>query len=55
MGNPTTAGPVFRVSILGEQQTEAYEQVYAQLDSAHGVVHVFSADAQTHSRPDRVE
>ena len=48
MSTPTTAGPAFRVSILGEQQTESYERVYAQLDPAHGVVHVFSADGQTH-------
>ncbi len=44
----TTAGPAFRVTILGPEQSEAYEQVYARLDSAHQVVHVFSADGQTH-------
>ena len=33
MSDPTTAGPAFRVSILGEQQTESYERVYAQLDA----------------------
>jgi hypothetical protein len=48
MPDPTTAGPAFRVSVLGEQQSEAYEMVYVQLDAANCVVHVFSADAQIH-------
>ena len=45
--NAITSGPAFRVTILGEQH-EAYEGVYAKLDAEHGVVHVLSADAQTH-------
>ena len=45
--NATISGPAFRVTILGEQH-EAYEGVYAKLDAEHGVVHVLSADAQTH-------
>jgi len=45
---PTTSGPAFRVTILGPQHAEAYEHVYAAIDEARGVVHVFSHDASTH-------
>ena len=48
IASPTVSGTAFRVTILGPQPAEAYERVHAQLDAAHGVVHVFSADAQTH-------
>lgn len=44
---PTTAGLAFRVTLLGHE-AEAYEGVYALLDAQYPVVHVFSADAQTH-------
>ena len=45
---PTTSGPAFRVTVVAPQHAVAYEQVYAQLDAAHGVVHVLSADGRTH-------
>ena len=45
---PTTSGPAFRVTILGPQQAEAYEHVYATIDEARGVVHLFSHDGKTH-------
>jgi hypothetical protein len=45
---PTTAGVAFRVTIIGPEQAEAYENVHAVLDDGRGVVHVFSADASTH-------
>lgn len=48
MTSPTTVGLAFRVSILGEQQTESYERVHVRMDPTLGVVHVFSADEQTH-------
>ena len=43
-----TSGPAFRVTIMGPQQAEAYERVFAVLDSEHGVVHLFGHDGQTH-------
>ena len=46
--SPTTAGPAFRVTLMGAQHAEAYEGVYADLDAQHGVVHVFSSDRQVH-------
>ena len=46
--SPTTSGPAFRVSILGPEQSEAYERVHVVLDERYGVVHVFGADGQTH-------
>jgi hypothetical protein len=45
---PTMSGPAFRVTIMGPQQAEAYERVYAVIDDARGVVHLFSHDAKTH-------
>lgn len=45
---PTTSGAAFRVTIIGPQQAEAYENVYAILDSEFGVVHVLSADRTIH-------
>jgi hypothetical protein len=45
---PTRSGRAYRVSILGPAQVEAYSDLHVTLDSQHGVVHVFSADAQTH-------
>ena len=46
--DPTTAGLAFRVTIMGPQQAEAYEHVYALLDDARGVVHLFGHDGRTH-------
>lgn len=46
--NPTQSGAAFRVSIIGPEQAEAYMNVHAALDAEHGVVHVYSSDAQTH-------
>ena len=45
---PTTSGPAFRVTILGPQQAEAYENVYAVIDEARRAVHLFSHDGTTH-------
>jgi hypothetical protein len=45
---PQIAGVAFRVTIIGPQQAEAYENVHAVLDDKRGVVHVFSADTHTH-------
>ena len=45
---PTTAGPAFRVTIVSAQHTEAYQGVQASIDGDRGVVHLFSADGQTH-------
>jgi hypothetical protein len=46
--SPTTAGPAFRVSLIGPQISEAYEAVYAVLDARYPVVHVLSPDTRTH-------
>lgn len=46
--NPSTAGAAFRVSILGQEQTESYRDVHVAIDPENHVVHVFSADARTH-------
>lgn len=43
-----TSGPAERVVVMGPQHAIAYQNVYAQMDAEHGVVHIFSADAQTH-------
>ena len=45
---PIHSGPAFRVSILGGEQVEAYPHVHAEIDADRRVVHVFSADRQTH-------
>jgi hypothetical protein len=45
---PTTSGPAFRVTILGPQQAEAYEHVFAMIDEARRVVHLFNHDGKTH-------
>lgn len=45
---PNTAGLAFRVTIIGPQQAEAYENVHVILDDARGVVHLFGPDARTH-------
>jgi hypothetical protein len=47
-GQPTTDGLAFRVTILGSDTPESFLNVRAQLDKDHDVVHVFSADGQTH-------
>ena len=46
--DPTRAGPAFRVTLIGPQHAEAYANVYALIDPDHAVVHVLSADGQTH-------
>src|SRR5687767_13420352 len=46
--DPTRAGPAFRVTIIAPQHAEAYGNVYAVIDPDHAVVHVLSADGQTH-------
>lgn len=48
MSTPITAGPAFRVTLLGEPQSEAYQGVFVQLDATHRVAHVFSADETIH-------
>ncbi|HEX8432941.1 MAG TPA: hypothetical protein VF625_16765 [Longimicrobium sp.] len=48
MSAPTLSGPAFRVTILGQQYAEGYENVFAKIDPAHSAVHVFSADGETH-------
>ena len=45
---PTTSGPAYRVTLMGPQQAEAYEKVFAVLDAEHGVVHVLDAETTTH-------
>jgi hypothetical protein len=45
---PTTSGPAFRVTMIGQQNAEAYEGVYAIIDEKSRFVHVLSADGQTH-------
>ncbi|MBW3628028.1 MAG: hypothetical protein KY464_01910 [Gemmatimonadetes bacterium] len=45
---PITAGLAYRVTIIGPQQAEAYENVHAILDGERGVVHVFDRDARLH-------
>jgi len=45
---PTTSGPAYRVTLLAPQQAEAYQGVYVRLDAQRGVVHLYSADGQTH-------
>lgn len=47
-GAPQTAGPAYRVSILGPEQVEAYMNVHVVIDREHPVLHVFAADATTH-------
>ncbi len=48
MENVKTSGPAFRVIVLGPQQAMVYEGIHVQFDPAHPVVHVLSADQQTH-------
>jgi|GEM_PF-5444802 hypothetical protein len=48
MSAPTVSGPAFRVTILGQQYAEGFENVFAKIDAAHSAVHVFSADGETH-------
>lgn len=45
---PTTSGPAFRVTIIGQQMAESYENVYVVLDPKGGMVHLLSADGQIH-------
>jgi hypothetical protein len=45
---PRTSGRAYRVSLLGQEQVEAYPSVHVELDAEHSVVHLFSGDGATH-------
>jgi hypothetical protein len=45
---PITSGRAFRISIIGPQQTEAYEDVFVSVDPTNGMAHVFDAERLHH-------